>query len=1482
MSDEQSRPDAAPDPASQPSVRQSVRKWLLRVFFSFVVVVVIAYGTLPYWLPTGWLARQFENQLSMDLNRKVRIGAIRVGWRHGVSIENLTIAERSDQPDELLARIGRIACGFTPLTTLRTGRVDRLEIIEPEIWLAFDDEGRLISLQDLGARSASRSGFPTWEYRIRRASCHLRMPTLVQTFRIDDLTCRIDKPAGVLQVSGQTVIHRNDPVLSPGETATARLLIDGRVITPKLRKDMVFHGQARVEWEGLAITDLPLLVAMHFPIEQLDGSTDGKLAFSVQPDLRIDYDLSLTLKGVRILKSGTTEPAQVPDARFTGKGLWDPPTDRFALYEFDYETQAIHLRGAGDADQPALAMDPAGDTPLTIRLSGRVKDWVALGHEFPDVAEWTQSATARIEGAANLSLDFTSHQNDNRLIADVDGRELKLGIGRAASEYLCADPGMTKRLRLDITHDHQTGKYTQRQLSLSIGSTTLESHGEMVVPAIEARDGWEWLAAVFPSLRCELTVRTKDLAEISRLRPPERVPSELLRGRGPAEMTFSLIPQDGQSRLDVSIHVPAETTVNLGPRRMVKPAGHPFSLTAGLGIPHQFAGRLENPVFSITYGQAGVQLNSEQAQAEVLATLEEGRSVDFVDLRDERAGTTAVLNARWMLPLSVKGVEPLAGLFPDVTAAIGQGNLEGDASLSIMGRFVSGAGDWLVRNELLLSARGLTARWRDLLDKPADEPLDIAFAHECQSIDGQCEQSLHALLRQPAGEISGSVIFSEGREEDGGDDFEVVTVGARIEDLERFVSLSPALRVFLSDARISGGVRMQCQCLSSDGRSNGFVSLDADKAGFTTGRTAPLVKKPGTPAQMRLEWSSEHLPGSTADRRFRLVDGSVQISRFTIEKLTGQVSIDPGDPSFHLLNWARHAVASKRLPPRLRSAALQLAGRIEVDDPSWTKNPVWEQWRKWLNLTGNAGWRLETVLDENLFSLKGQLDGREIGLSCDLGQRWVPTLSKPPGTPADLRFHLAAARLPESQCIDIEARDIEFDLNGNTLRMGGLLQVTADEDGAWQPRKLDVDCSVHLTDPVAVREALPGCRFEMLEGAAFGRAVAGGTLQQLDVSLIEVGFDRLLVGIGDKPLGLDGQIVLDRQLLRFDQLACSWGQSKGCIAGVFYAEDGERPRRARLGMVLEQFNQPELAALIIKLPLAPSTDSQPAGEATRVRRRIVEFLHRLDLDLDIRVEEGTVVLPKDVQVEAEAAVNRVAIKDGYVNMSFGAIVDGGTVAGSFTTDLKRTEPTFYLKYAANRIQPGPLVDRYLALTFPGMKATGPLTIIDETYQKLLPAADEPNYEVGEGELMIEGGSVAGRAAPLWMTNIFPGLNFATFEFSYMHSWFKKFEDGRIRHQMIFQGRFYNVYMVGECDAQGFMSYDVGIDFLANFDSRYWAESGQGRIPLFTKTGRMMPDGSLANEEVVYVPRKFIMSLLVKNNPVVTAYHAVRKRVRGEQ
>ncbi len=220
--------------------------------------------------------------------------------------------------------------------------------------------------------------------------------------------------------------------------------------------------------------------------------------------------------------------------------------------------------------------------------------------------------------------------------------------------------------------------------------------------------------------------------------------------------------------------------------------------------------------------------------------------------------------------------------------------------------------------------------------------------------------------------------------------------------------------------------------------------------------------------------------------------------------------------------------------------------------------------------------------------------------------------------------------------------------------------------------------------------------------------------------------------------------------------------------------------------------------------------------------------------------------------------------------------------------MDRPDPLFDLSYSVHRVEP---VDRrsgvdlrpYLRRDFPGLTATGVTTMIDSTRQRLFPEPGTLNYPVGKGELIVEGGTVVGRAAPLWMTRIFPGLNFARFDFSRMHDWFEKRANGRIDHQMIFQGRLYHLYMDGYSTAARRIHYEVGIDLLARLDSKYWADSKQGRIPLFIKEGRVGPDGLLLDETVRYLPvHQVIYKLLYESNPIRTAYYALRKKLGAQQ
>ncbi|HOW19845.1 MAG TPA: hypothetical protein PLC79_12490, partial [Phycisphaerae bacterium] len=267
------------------------------------------------------------------------------------------------------------------------------------------------------------------------------------------------------------------------------------------------------------------------------------------------------------------------------------------------------------------------------------------------------------------------------------------------------------------------------------------------------------------------------------------------------------------------------------------------------------------------------------------------------------------------------------------------------------------------------------------------------------------------------------------------------------------------------------------------------------------------------------------------------------------------------------------------------------------------------------------------------------------------------------------------------------------------------------------------------------------------------------------------------------------------------------------------------------------------------------------------------------LDIDVQVDRLRVTVPDlDRRADVRAASGAVYGRDGTVELPICLSVDGGVVEGRLRFFFRAERPYFDLSYSAKDLAPGDLVQAYLRRSFPGFTAAGPLTLIDRSLQRLDVPQDPANYPVGSGELIIDGGYVEGKAAPDWLVQIFPGLNLARYDFLRMHDWFTKQENGRIDHRMIFQGRYYHLYMEGFTDAARNIRYEVGIDLLARLESRYWVESQQGRIPLFLKTGRLRDDGTLEQDTVQFTPMGRVIESLVQNNLVQTMYYAVRKQV----
>lgn len=1503
------------EPVRVKARRQILRRWKSYLLAVLIVGLAVAYAALPLWLPAGWLARQIERELAAGLGREVRVGELSVGWVRGVQIDDLAIGERPGLPNALLARVGRVSCDFTPVSTLLTGKLRQLELDRPELWLVFDEQGRIINLAKRGQTRGRSRGLPADHYVIRDGVCHVVTPRVTQTFSIAELRTEIDTRTGIVGVFGEGL--RPHAVEGSDALALGRLTLDAKLTVPNFARDKTvdLEGQARVEWTHMALSDLPVPLITALPLRQVAGSTTGRLTFTAHPDLGIDHELMIFLDGVKILEAGQEQPADVPDAQLHCRGHWNPNTDTIRMDAFDCETRSVHLRGDTGSASPPILIDPRGGTPLALHLEGRIKEFDALAREWPTVKQQAELNGMRIDGSAAWSVAFSRSPDHDTLALDLDATDLHLELDSEDACYVDARRGVAKHVTLEARSDRTNGALIDPRLSLTIGDATFElSASELPPLSADGEDRLDWLARALAPATLRLVVDTDRLDDMLGLSPALASRVQASRWQGPLSLEMSWAPGQTGNRVMLIARAEPETTLAFEDW-FRKPAGRAFDLSAAMTVPADADGELEGLAFDLRHGHARLHLGPE---ARVTCRFDHWLDPHLpppVTGEGESFPLAAEIDAELMVKIEL--VEGLLDLLPRHREQLrdeGVEELAGDCEIRAQLSLSSRPEDRLIACALEAGLEDLSLRWPAMIRKSAGDPLDLAVRYRLHQLGEHREHQGHLDLKQKAADVEASVLFqvpASGAEEES---FEHTTLRMDIRDARAIRRLLPVLEKALAQIVLDGALHLDAERLVLGDEQRMTVSGDATRAGIVILGETDLVKPVGTKAKFTLKMDGGPSPEGKDHQIWQLTEVSGQLAGLRLDELTGRV-VSRGHGSA-LISPAQRTRRTSNATA-LESLSLDVRGSADLDDLPSELIPVLGRAREAFELGGHGRWNLHVGRDGNGLHLQGEIDAQDVaarvatprlvgwleaqaetGASAD--RRASDTLlavvsafRKRPDLDAGLSFDLTANR-DEAGDTYIDCREIRLTLAGNQVNAQGKATLRTDAKGGPDVTDFDVTVDTRVDDPgalVALTEDAPIRQMEGHLAASFRLGHNERGALALESALVSLTDGHVSFGWSPEhqegplpaPIALDGWLRLGPESAEIEQLRWSWGASRGAMSGLIERDTDGGLRESWLGMAIDRLDVEDLEEQLARLPrVEMPVETRPGEEAPSLADRLLARLQRCQLQIDAYVEQLEAVLPPGVAVMVDAVSKQATIQDGVLKIEFTGAFNGGLVEGQITSNLQVEEPPFHLSYTARDVRPGPIVDRYLALTFPGMKATGPMTLIDETYQRLIPEPGDPNVEVGQGELIIHGGTIEGRAAPIWLTRLFPGLNLAKFDFSYMHSWFEKLPSGVTRHQMIYQGSVYNIYAVGSSDRSGRMEYEVGIDLLADFDSRYWAELGQGRIPLFTKSGRIQEDGTLADEVVEYMPRRFVEDLFLKINPVVTAYHAVRKQVLGSE
>ncbi len=733
--------------------------------------------------------------------------------------------------------------------------------------------------------------------------------------------------------------------------------------------------------------------------------------------------------------------------------------------------------------------------------------------------------------------------------------------------------------------------------------------------------------------------------------------------------------------------------------------------------------------------------------------------------------------------------------------------------------------------------------------------------------------------------LRGQAVWTE-KPDGGSPSFDHVLAEVNVSDVTDWLSLSPRLAEGLHPQRVSGAIRTRLESTVLDGNQQLWLDLDATEL-FFEDASSGLRKPAGAPARLRVALAADSdgddaTDDTMAERRvWKIVSASGQFLGLSLDACTGTFGLSrPVDGT----KGARWGVLP--LPGRvsLDDADLALKTSLSLDSTWGALHPALDDWMQTYALQGQSEGTLNMQFDANELRLEGVVRGDAFEMTANLQEGILDALRKEPDVPAAMHFDMSARLDEQADHIEVDIASLLLTYGANNVGFQG--RALLGGPYASVPVGLadaDLFGYVVIEDAQGLFDAVRMADIDAAEGSC--RASLNARYERGSWSIVSglVDFDQFRVDLQAEPLLFHGVVSFAEEQLHTEQFTFRAVPIEGGLSGhVQREEDGFS---GRIGVALRELDVQGVRKMLglhkddrsSEEPLFATSPADAAGVDA-----LLSFLQGIEAIIEVNADRFKVVLPPQQYIDADNLAVQVRLNRGSVFAEFYTIVDGGNVQGTIATETQETEPTLHLTYRAEAIQPGPVVDGYLQVMFPGMTATGPLTIIEESYHRLGGQGPEPVYGTGHGEFIIEGGWLEGRAAPLAVTRIFPGLNLARFDFTYMRSWFTMLDTGRVEHQMIFQGRFYHMYMVGHSDPDGRFRYEVGIDFFADFESRYWAEVGQGRIPLFTKDGRMDENGELVEERVRYMtPDRIFTALFVQNNLVVTAYHMVRKRVRGE-
>jgi hypothetical protein len=1418
------------------------------------MILAVAYVSLPWWAPTDLIRRHLINQMSSQLGLDVQIGDISMSWDEGIELRDIRIASPkgfSSGAGSTMLSAAVIRAELSPINFFWRRRITWMEIDRPVLNVEVDAKG------NVNASVLSRLKFDAKTDRtsIKEAVVNILLPKHRQRLVVGVQDMQViagrTKHIGRITMSAEL---RQDESMAP-----VALSIDTvQDATPV--SATAFFNFAHVDMAQLNLVEI-----LGLPLRKLSGRCSGSLNLQANDDGEIDHvRFNLTVRKLDLQPLDTRIKLPViPKAGFRVSASYDLVDGCVKLQPFSVLLPGLDMSGTGTLFPEALAgkwqgirrleMDGEIDpTQLAAMLTGTNKLPADLGVSGP----------LRIE----MKLDHKDKENVLEFSGTLDGTSAEFKHG----DRTIKPPKRKFRAELQTTLDERTFGLNVSNWRVWLGDNAFTGKGTVrdVRKLFDSGpDGPPAAWDVLANWQWDGHAELRDLDSLRSLAPQiERALDGVeLSGRAVGEISV-----DSREGLIAQgyLNLPKGTALSRA-GRVLKNADQAVRLAGRASANRKSAG-LDDVELRLTVGKGRIVL--DRGRVRFLGADPKTRTSAQVDI----SGDFETARVEHILT----GLQP--GGIPDV-------KIRG----SMNGKYVIRLSPEAHRLHLAVSdTDALEFQVGKIFTKPsgvkAAASLDFISDHQMPK---GLRNTVRCSWREQYADIRAQVSFVSG---DAGPEA-AGSFRADIRDARWLARSLPAVAEALGPGKLTGAMGLEASCDWSPGSLQGEVNFDADALGYESGGRIGRRKQAGVPLQIRLAGAlstSDDTRLSASLRDIKIVFGDSRV------KLVGEADLVAKTPKI---------VSVGSWPEVMPRCLLILEGRLAVDETLTDLVPELRSEVKRLGLGGYGDFTASLGATDSGVGLKLHIDADNA--SFGFGREFVKSAGLSSG--ATVRVDIPAD-LSKFRVSDLQAHvgDLHMLAGGSArpVRVGGQWRLNPDKlhITAWtrraqtlsqiaprlKPYKISGDAIVEAEWVGGLDGRAPYVSFhsESLGGVWRGKNVSiNGDLLVNNITRDARG---RWIAQGIRTRNLQMRAGKNNVWLLADLKGLDTSPSGSfTVLGRHIDTRDLRQWFADRGPTTRPAAQPATGPA----DLATGDASKKSDPHAKIRRSAENFIasalpviRASDVKGSVKIAhlrlwDGQISQYYDLRdMKLDASINH-----GLIESTYACGLNAGSVRGGVKINLKNDPPegeevTADIWQDVRDVAARENIQPQLALFFPGNTVYGQFNRRQDvklSLRDLVASSLDPSmsvYPVGTAKTVTIDGMTQGRAAPTFVTALFPGLNMTSYRYLKMTAFSELQADGGAYSDMIFSGKTYDMYIEGTTGADKIGRYEIGLILLGTPQTPEWNHIWrQGRLPILKFKARI-EDGKMHDVEVSYPwPNESLGVIFVKNNILYRAFLATQ-------